>query len=141
VQPDPREGQAGRQHPPGAGPAWRRRTDGERRWPVAVAVLVAIALQLVLPARLGLRPKYLIPGLEAALLVALVVANPGRFTDRNRLLRLGGLALLVLVIAANTVSAGLLINDLLRSRGPVTDQGPGKVALWGVSRGDTPVRV
>ena len=121
VQPDPREGQPGRQHPPGAGPAWRRRTDGERRWPVAVAVLVAIALQLVLPARLGLRPKYLIPGLEAALLVALVVANPGRFTDRNRLLRPGGPALLVLVIAANTVSAGLLINDLLRSRGPVTD--------------------
>jgi len=77
VQPDPREGQAGRQHPPGAGPAWRRRTDGERRWPAAAAVLVAIALQLVLPARLGLRPKYLLPALEAALLVALVVANPG----------------------------------------------------------------
>ncbi len=25
--------------------------------------------------------------------------------------------------------------------GHITTQGPGKVALWGVSRGDTPVRV
>ena len=64
-------------------PAWRRPTQGEARWPVALTVLVAVALQVLLPSRLGLHPKYLIPGLEAALLIALTVANPGRFTERS----------------------------------------------------------
>lgn len=102
-------------------PAWRRPTQGEPRWPVALTVLAAVALQLLLPSRLGIHPKYLIPGLEAVLLIALTVANPGRFTERSTLLRAGGLVLLILVIVANAVSAALLINDLLHSRGPSTD--------------------
>ena len=104
-------------------PAWRRKTDGEQRWPAALTVLAAIALQLVLPSRLGLHPKYLLPGLETALLIALIVANPGRFNTRSPLLRAGGLVMIGLVIAANAVSAGLLISDLLHSRGPTTNAG------------------
>ncbi len=102
-------------------PAWRRKTDGEPRVYVALTVLLAIALQLVLPARLGIRPKYLIPGLETAVLAALVIANPGRFTRRSAALRGLGLLLLGLVILANVVSAALLIDDLLHSRGPAGD--------------------
>jgi hypothetical protein len=115
--------QPGTHHLPGAVPAWRRKTDGEQRWPAALTVLAAIALQLVLPSRLGLRPKYLLPGLETALLIALVIANPGRFNARSRLLRAGGLIMIGLVIAANAASAGLLISDLLHSRGPTTNAG------------------
>ena len=88
-----------------------------------MAVLAAIALQLVLPSRLGLQPKYLVPGLETALLIALVVANPRRLNKRSRPLRLGGLALIALVILTNGFSAGLLIIDLLQSRGPTTSAG------------------
>lgn len=102
-------------------PAWRRKTDGEPRLYVALTVLVAIALQLVLPAKLGIRPKYLIPGLETAVLVALMITNPGRFTRRSGALRGLGLLLLGLVILANVVSAALLIDDLLHSRGPAGD--------------------
>lgn len=102
-------------------PAWRRPTQGEPRWPVALTVLAAVALQLLLPSRLGIHPKYLIPGLEAALLIALTIADPGRFNKRSTLLRAGGLVLLVVVILANAVSAALLINDLLHSRGPSAD--------------------
>jgi len=90
---------------------------------VAVAVLAAIALQVVLPSRLGLQPKYLVPGLETALLIALVLANPRRLNKRSRPLRLGGLALIALVIFTNGFSAGLLIIDLLQSRGPTTSAG------------------
>ena len=104
-------------------PAWRRPSRGEARLPVAVAVLAAIALQLVLPSRLGLQPKYLVPGLETALLIALVVANPRRLNKRSRPLRLGGLTLIALVILTNGFSAGLLIIDLLQSRGPTTSAG------------------
>ena len=101
-------------------PAWRRPTQGEARFPVAIAVLAAIALQIVLPSRLGLQPKYLLPGLETALLLALVIANPRRLNNRSRFLRIGGLSLIALVILANAFSAGLLINDLLQSLGPTT---------------------
>ena len=104
-------------------PAWRRPTQGEARFPVAVAVLAAIALQIVLPSRLGLQPKYLLPGLETALLLAMVIANPRRLNNRSRLLRIGGLSLIALVILANAFSAGLLINDLLQSLGPTTSAG------------------
>src|ERR1700733_11899062 len=35
-------------------PAWRRRTEGEERWPVALTTAVAIALQFAVPDRRGL---------------------------------------------------------------------------------------
>ena len=107
----------------GSTPAWRRKTEGEHRLPVGLTVLAAVGLQLLLPSRLGLQPKYLVPGLEMALLIALVVANPGRLNKRSRLLRLGGLTLIALVILANGFSAGLLVFDLLQSRGPATSAG------------------
>ncbi len=48
-------------------PAWLRVTRGENRWPVAVAIVVAIGLQLALPDRLVLAdPRWLLPGLEFA---------------------------------------------------------------------------
>jgi hypothetical protein len=94
-------------------------TLGEPRLPAALTVAAAIALQLVLPTKLGIHPKYLIPALEITLLLALVLANPRRVNSRSRLLRAGGLALIALVILANAVSAELLISDLLHARGPV----------------------
>ncbi|GAC1444487.1 MAG: hypothetical protein NVS3B26_05960 [Mycobacteriales bacterium] len=118
---DPVATAAGQPAQPHVLPAWRRKTGGEPRVYVTFAVLIAVVLQLVLPAHLGIRPKYLLPGLEAAVLGILVVANPGRFTRRSGVLRGLGVILLVLIIAANVVSAALLINDLLHSRGPSTN--------------------
>jgi hypothetical protein len=57
-------------------PAWLRRTRGEHRRPAALAVVVAIGLQLVLPDRMVPQVRYLLLALEGALLGALVVANP-----------------------------------------------------------------
>ena len=59
-------------------PAWLRDTRGESRWPVAGMIVVAIALQLALPDRLTLVSKWMLPGLEAALLLALIAVNPTR---------------------------------------------------------------
>jgi hypothetical protein len=56
----------------------RRGKRGEARIPPAVAVLVAIALYAVLPEPLLIGPRFLIPGLELALLVALIATNPLR---------------------------------------------------------------
>lgn len=49
-------------------PAWMRGTRGEHRWPAALAVIVAIGLQLVLPDRMVPQVRYLLPTLEFALL-------------------------------------------------------------------------
>lgn len=94
-------------------PAWRRTTAGEPRWHLVLVVLLALVLQLALPERLGLRPKFLLPALEGALLVALVLANPGRLENRHPALRWGGLTLVALVSLANAVSALLLVRELL----------------------------
>lgn len=94
-------------------PAWRRSTAGEPRWHLVLVVLLAVALQLALPERLGLRPKFLLPALEGVLLVALVLAEPGRLERRHPALRYGGLALVALVGLANAISAVLLVRELL----------------------------
>jgi uncharacterized membrane protein len=116
-------------------PAWRRHTAGEPRWPVTLIVIAAIVLQLVLPGQLGLLPRYLLPGLEAALLVGLVVANPVRIERRSRAVRLASIVLILLISAANAVSAVLLIRAILRgtagsSAGPLLASG---AAVWGTN--------
>ena len=109
---------------PLAAPAWRRATPGEPRWHVALVVLAAIGLQLVLPEQLGLHPKFLLPLLESALLVALVIANPGRLESRHPGLRYGGVALVALVSFANATSAALLVRQLLQATGETASAGP-----------------
>jgi hypothetical protein len=58
-------------------PAWRRPTRGEPRWPMVAAVVVAVGFQVVLPNRFAPGHR-LVPGLELALLISLVAANPHR---------------------------------------------------------------
>src|SRR6476619_888711 len=58
-------------------PAWRRLTEGEARWPVAIAVAAALAMQFFLPDRLVLGPRWLFPSLGGALLIAIMATNPG----------------------------------------------------------------
>jgi uncharacterized membrane protein len=97
-------------------PAWRRRTAGEHRLPAAVAVAAVIALQLLLPDRIVPQARYLLPALEGAMLVLLIVINPFRVDRESSLLRAGGLVLSWLVVTANGWSVVLLVIDLLSGR-------------------------
>ncbi|MFD7560218.1 hypothetical protein ACFV9E_37680 [Streptomyces sp. NPDC059835] len=100
-------------------PAWRRPTDGEERWAVTAAILVAVGLQLALPARLTIDPRGLLPALELGLLVALAALHPHRrFDRRSHLLRVLGLALVAAVSVANAASAVKLVRELLHATGP-----------------------
>ena len=94
-------------------PAWRRHTPGERRWPVTLSVIAAIVLQFALPEQLALLPRYLLPGLEAALLIGLIIANPGRIERRSQAVRLASIVLIFLMTAANALSAVLLIRLII----------------------------
>ena len=96
--------------------AWRRPTAGEPRWPSVAAIVVAIVLQLLLPDRLILQPRWLLPGIEVALLVALIGANPVRLVHAHPVLRGLGLGLVATMTVANAGSAALLIDRLLTGR-------------------------
>jgi hypothetical protein len=95
-------------------PAWLRVTQGESRWPVAVAMVVAIGLQVALPDRLALQSRWLLPSLELAMLIGLIIASPVRFTRESTALRVASLSLTGLLSLANAWSATLLIRGLIR---------------------------
>jgi hypothetical protein len=108
-------------------PAWRSVTVGEQRWTVSVAILAAVALQLLLPPRLTIHPHWMLPALELALLVALVILNPhGRINQTSRILRTLSLALVAAISLANGWSAVKLVIDLIHGTGST-----GALALLG----------
>jgi hypothetical protein len=114
-------------------PAWRRPTAGEARWQVATATAVGIALQIAVPGRLVvLRPTWIMPVLQGALLVALVIANPHRVNRESQALRFSSLALAALISFANAWSVVRLIIGLVQgtegeSAGPLLVTGG---AIW-----------
>ena len=94
-------------------PAWRRPTAGEPRWPVAMASLTAIALQVALPDRLNLGSRYLLPALEGLMLLVVVSLNPRRIDRTSRPLRVAGLSLIAVASLANAYSATRLVIGLV----------------------------
>jgi len=76
-------------------------------------VLTAIVLYSVLPEPLLVGPRFLIPALELALLVALIATNPWRMTRQTRWSRAASLVLAALVVTSNLVTLALLVGDLV----------------------------
>jgi len=114
-------------------PAWRRKTKGETRWTVAIVTAIGIALQIMVPGRLVLvRPVWVLPALQGALLVALIVANPRRIDRQSKVLRMLSLLLAALLSLANGWSVGLLVVDIVHGKlggtaGPLLITG---AAIW-----------
>ncbi len=95
------------------GPAWRRATRGEHRLPVVLAIVAAIALQLVLPSRLVIHPSWLLPSLEMALGLGLVIANPRRIDRTSTVIRAASVGLTALISLANAWASAQLIDGLI----------------------------
>lgn len=90
---------------------------GEPRLPAALAVLVAIALYALLPNKLLLEPRFVVPTLELLLFIPLIAANPRRMTRGNRSLRRLAIVLVLLIAASNAVAEVLLIRQLVGGAG------------------------
>jgi hypothetical protein len=90
----------------------------EPRWPIAVVVLSYIAITVVLrvaePKRESLGPHWLVPGLEIALLLALLAADPMHVAERRRWLRPLAITLIGTLMAVALLSTGVLIVDLVK---------------------------
>jgi uncharacterized membrane protein len=95
----------GRPYPPPAQP--------EPVWPPMLAVLAAIALQLLLPPRLTAGPAWLLPVLEGLLLIGLAVFSPRRLAGEHSVRRRLALTLTAVVTIANVISLALLSHELL----------------------------
>ena len=93
---------------------------GESRWPPIVAILaftvLNVAVRLWLPGEGLTHTAWILPGIEAALLVVVVTSNPMGAVDRRRLRRLM-LGLVALLVLAALWATALLISDLIRGVG------------------------
>ncbi len=85
----------------------------EPRWPASLAVAAALVLYMTLPGTLTIGPGWVIPVLEAALLIPLTVRAPYRHREEVRLIRLASLLLIALVSLAVVASLVLMVNLVL----------------------------
>ncbi len=97
-------------------PAWLRPTRGTPRWPALLAIAGVIALQLAVRRDLVVRPFWVVPAVETALLLVLLVANPGRIDREDRRLRALALALIAVLSLGTLFSAVLLVDRLVHGQ-------------------------
>ena len=101
-------------------PAWMRPTAGEQRWPAALAVVGTIGLQLAVPPRLSIEPRWMLPGVEFVLVLVLATADPGRVNRESRVLRGLGLVVVIAASLATAYSAARLVTDIAMGHGSDT---------------------
>jgi hypothetical protein len=96
----------------------------EHRWPVAAAVTVYLAstvlLRVVVPHKETIHPHWLVPGLEALMLILLLAADPVSLSRRTRVLRPIAIGLVFVLAALALFATTVMIVDLIRG-GPVTN--------------------
>lgn len=107
--------QGGRPYPPPASP--------EPFWPAQLTILAAIGLQVSLPERLTVGPTWLIPALEAALLIGMSLASPRQLEHEHPRRRRIALGLTALVSAANVYSLAALTHYLLHHTSSLRGEG------------------
>jgi hypothetical protein len=94
---------------------------GESRWPPVLALVVyigfTIAIRLWLPGQSAVRVPWLVPVLEAALLLALAVGDPARLARRTPWVHRVAVAIVLVLVAAALWATVLLVYDLIKGHG------------------------
>jgi uncharacterized membrane protein len=93
----------------------RPKEAGERRWPMAAAVLTGAVLQLILPHGNRIAPPWIFPSVEVIFLIVLIIGDPGRIDRTSPRLRRLTIALIAVMTVANGAAAGVLVRDILTS--------------------------
>jgi hypothetical protein len=90
-----------------------RRAESEHRWPVVIALLVALGLYAGLPNEFIGGQRFVIVGTGLALLIPLIIENPHRLTRQETWSRRTAIALAVLLVVANQLTLVTLVVSLL----------------------------
>lgn len=86
--------------------------DGEPRWPMAMAVIVAALLIAALPSSVRPESRWSI-SVVGLLLLALIIADPGRIDRTTKAVRLLSRVLLLALIVVTAASTAMLIHELV----------------------------
>ena len=100
--------------------AARKDPVGERRWPMAAAVLGATFLSVIAPRHDAVPFWWVFPVIQVVMLGALIIADPGRIDRRSTVLRRATIALIAVMTVANTLAGIRLINDIIRGLAGIT---------------------
>ena len=96
------------------------RARAEKRWPMALTLVLAMAVPLLLSPRFSLGPRWTVPAVEAVLLVAIISIDRGRIDRRSTASRVLSLVLVAVLVADAAGVTGRLIVDLVEG-GPETN--------------------
>jgi uncharacterized membrane protein len=90
----------------------------EPRWPVSLAIMAALLLNLLIPTRFqgGQVLRIVLPLLEASLLIPLTLLHPHRRHDETTGVRAASLSLIGMISTANLVTLILLIRFLVSGK-------------------------
>ncbi len=88
---------------------------------MAVSVVFVMLLPFAVPSSLRFEPVWILPGIEGLLLVALVVADPGRINRRDMWLRRVSIVFVSLLVAGVAFSTARLIADILSGESIMND--------------------
>jgi hypothetical protein len=80
---------------------------------MAGAIVAAMVLTVLLPDDIRLGPAWVLPSIEAVLLVAVIAADPRSVTRRARELRAVSIGLVSVLVAGALWSTALLIDELI----------------------------
>ena len=98
--------------------------DVESRWPPTLALLAFMALNVAvriwLPDEAAVRAPWLVPAIEAVLLVALLRGNPARLAARAPWARPVAVGLVVVLVCAALWATVVLVYDLVEGTGVTT---------------------
>ena len=107
-QPEPSSGHDGRAPQRDGVPVSPRRTggrQGERRWPMAAAVVSVGILQELVPDDFRVLPRFVYPILLLCFLAVLIIGDPGRIDRQRRWLRVTTLLMFGLITLATATAA------------------------------------
>ncbi|MCU1593010.1 MAG: hypothetical protein JWO12_402 [Frankiales bacterium] len=90
---------------------------GESRVPPSLAVIGALAAQTLLTDPLVPGPRFLVPGLEALLLLGLLAADPSRLSPESKDLRVVSIGFIGLLGVANGYALVTLVDRLVNGGG------------------------
>ena len=120
------DGEAAPAQPLPAGPGDAAGPIGESRWPPVVVVLAFMALNVAVrvwaPQDGVIRVPWLLPAIEALLVVVLLTSDPSSAAERRRL-RQTAQVLVGLLVLASLWATALLIHDLIEGTGDTNDPG------------------